>query len=248
MSLFRASTCLVLLSLSSSCSSINNMKASVGIDTSRHLINGNNLDNWEGDVQAFALVDESELHVKPGVTAGNLYTKESFTDFLLSFEFKLEAGGHSGIALRSAPPGGDSQSGDSGNSSKAREMFNAYDPAAAGGRSDLSQSAMEINLIDDYFADYSNLREWQYSGSLVGVKAARHGSLQPAGKWNSCTIQVKGRQVIVMINSLVICEADLDLDIAEGSFARGKGRKSGHIALSAPSRGITFRNIIVKDL
>ena len=248
MSLFRASACLVLLGLTSACSSFNSMQAAVGLDTSRHLLKDSKLDNWEGDVDAFVVIDENELQVKPGQTAGNLYTKERFTDFLLSFEFKLAAGGHSGIALRCAPPGGDSQSGDSGNSSKAREMFQAYDPASAGGRKDLSQSSMEINLIDDYFAEYSNLREWQYSGSLVGVKAARRGSLQPAGKWNSCTIQVKGRQLSVMINSLLICESDLDLDIAEGNFARGKGRTSGHIAISAPSRGITFRNLIVKDL
>ncbi|MEN9361135.1 MAG: hypothetical protein RL095_2670 [Verrucomicrobiota bacterium] len=248
MKLLRISACVALLSLSSACSSLNSSKAALGLDTTRHLFNGNNLDNWEGDTQAFVIVDGSELRVKTGVTAGNLYSKETFSDFLLTFEFKLEAGGHSGIALRSAPPGGDSQSGDAGSSSKAMELFRAYDPAAAAGRGDLSQSAMEINLIDDYFPEYADLREWQYSGSLVGVKAARRGSLQPAGKWNTCTIQVKGRQIAVMINSVVICESNLDMDIAEGNFARGKNRRSGHIALSAPSRGITFRNILVKDL
>ena len=69
----------------------------------RPLFNGRDLSGWEGDTKGY-IVEQGELVCKPG---GNLYTIESFDDFILRFEFKLTPGANNGLGIRMAPRSGD---------------------------------------------------------------------------------------------------------------------------------------------
>ena len=132
---------------------------------------------------------------------GNLFTEKEYADFILRFEFKLEAGSNNGIGIR-APYEGDA----------------AY-------------MGMEIQVLDDTAEKYANLQPFQYHGSVYGVTAAKRGALKPVGEWNVEEISAIGRQIKVTLNGKVITESDLNsiTDAKTIQTHPGMLRERGHI-------------------
>jgi hypothetical protein len=75
------------------------------------LFNGQSLDNWttqhgEPVTRGWEIVD-GMIHLKPTTPrAGHIVTRQEFGDFRLSFEWKIAAGGNSGIKYRVRDYGG----------------------------------------------------------------------------------------------------------------------------------------------
>ena len=111
--------------------------------------------------------------------AGNLYTTKEYSDYILRFEFKLEAAANNGLALR-AP----------------LEGIPAY-------------ANLELQILDNSAKKYAKLKDYQYHGSLYKYKAAKRGFLKPLGEWNSQEVSIIGTQVKVILNGTLILEADL---------------------------------------
>lgn len=154
---------------------------------------------------------------------GNLFTEKEFEDFVLRFEFKLEAGANNGIGIR-APLDGD--------------------PAFLG---------MEIQILDEAAAGRSQWGKQlpeQFHGSIYEVVAARKGALKPPGQWNKQEITARGRHIKVVVNGTTILDTNLNTVADPLTIAKHPGlfRDRGHIGLLGHNDYVEFRNLWVKEL
>ena len=129
--------------------------------------------------------------VCPADGGGNLFTEKEYSNFVFRFEFMLTAGANNGIGIR-APYEGDA----------------AY-------------KGMEIQILDDSDAMYKGknpavpnsmyLRPEQYHGSVYDAIPARTGYRKPLGEWNEEEITANRRRITVILNGVIILDADLDM-------------------------------------
>lgn len=191
------------------------------------LFNGKDATGWiYGGTEAAPAKSGKGYQVKDGVLfctkedGGNLYTEKEYANFVLRFEFKLEANSNNGIAIR-APRVGDA----------------AY-------------QGIELQVLDDSGSDYQTLQPYQYHGSVYGVVAAKRGAQKPVGEWNTQEVVVDGRHIKVTLNDKVIVDTNLDevKDAKVLKEHPGLARKSGHIGFLGHGTRVEFRNIRIKEL
>lgn len=186
------------------------------------LFDGSNLDNWIGNTKDYTIVNK-ELVIQPNEgSGGNLFTRETYGDFVFRFEFKLTEGANNGLGVR-APLEGDA----------------AY-------------QGIEIQILDDTADIYKDLKPYQYHGSLYGIMAAKRGYLKPIGEWNYEEVQVKGDHFKVILNGTTILDGSIADAKANGTLDGenhpGIFRNSGHIGFLGHGSKVSFRNIRVKKL
>ncbi|MDQ6632397.1 MAG: DUF1080 domain-containing protein [Verrucomicrobiota bacterium] len=151
---------------------------------------------------------------------GNLFTEKEYEDFILRFEFRLEAGSNNGIGIR-APYEGDA----------------AY-------------LGMEIQVLDDTTKKYGTLRPEQHHGSIYDVVAAKVGFQKPVGEWNVEEITAQGRHIKVVLNGTTITDANLNDVADSEILQRHPGlfRERGHIGFLGHNDYVEYRNLRVKEL
>ncbi|MFZ4261169.1 family 16 glycoside hydrolase [Sphingobacterium sp. HJSM2_6] len=186
------------------------------------LFDGTNLDKWT-ETAAYDITNDGSIRSNPDTEHGtNLYTKEQYTDFVYRFEFKLTPGANNGVGIRT-PMGVDA----------------AY-------------NGMEIQILDDGADVYKDLQPYQYHGSVYGIIAAKRGSLNPVGEWNTEEIRVQGNKIKITVNGKVIVDGDLAAATKSGSVDKkdhpGLFNKSGHIGFLGHGTEVFLRNIRVKKL
>lgn len=183
-----------------------------------HLFDGKTLDGWQGAVDGY--VPENGILVCKEKGGGNLFTTKEYSDFILRFEFKLEANGNNGVAIRTPLKG---------------------NPAYAG---------MEIQILDDSGSQYQNLKPYQYHGSIYGLVPAKRGFLKPVGEWNCEEIFCRGSHVKVTLNGTVIVDADLATidEPMDGRDHPGLKRDKGYLGWAGHGARVEFRNIRIKEL
>ncbi|MDN5201779.1 DUF1080 domain-containing protein [Fulvivirgaceae bacterium BMA10] len=186
------------------------------------LFNGSNLDGWQGNKTDY-LVEGNEIVIRPKQGGhGNLYTEKEYGDFNFRFEFQLTPGANNGLGIR-APLEGDA----------------AY-------------LGMELQILDNTAAIYSNLKDYQYHGSVYGVIPAKRGYLKPVGQWNSEEVIVQGSRVKVILNGTVIVDGDIKEASKNGTMDHsdhpGLKRDKGYIGFLGHGSVVKFRNIRIKDL
>ena len=188
------------------------------------LFNGTDLTGWAGSVKGYVVEDGKRICKKKG--GGQLYTKRDYANFIIRCDFKLEAGGNNGLAIRN-PPGGHA----------------AY-------------QGMELQILDDDHKRYAKLQPYQYHGSIYGVVPAKRGHLKPAGEWNTQEVTADGTKTKVVLNGVAIVDADLQpfVDGADTPDHKGiKGhpglkRAAGRIGFMGHGARVEFRGIRVKEL
>lgn len=193
--------------------------ASRGERTFRPLFNGKNLDGWTGSTNGYLVREGGVLMCDPR-SGGNLLTKETFSDFVLRFEFKLPPAGNNGLAIRTPLEG---------------------NPAYEG---------IELQIIDNTAEKFADLQTYQYHGSIYGVVPAFRGYQRPIGEWNFEEVWCKGSQITVRLNGTTIVDADvskIDKPI-DGSEHPGLSRSSGHIGFMGHGDAVEFRNIHISEL
>ncbi len=165
--------------------------------------------------------EESKIVLYPDRGSGNLYTEKEFSDFILRFEFKLTPGANNGLGIRTPLTG------------------------------DAAYEGMEIQILDDSAADYKDLKEYQYHGSIYGVVPAKRGYLKPVGEWNSEEVIAKGRRITVNLNGVTIVDADIDQAgtpaTIDGRDHPGLKREKGHIGFLGHGYRVEFCKIRIKD-
>lgn len=183
------------------------------------LFDGKSLKGWAnvGGSEGNWLVRDGLL-ITRGEGGGWLSTEKEYRDFEISLEYKLQAGGNSGVFIRSPHTG---------------------DPAYTG---------IEIQILDDNDDRYKDLRPFQYCGSVYGVIAAKRGSTNGPGEWNRMTIRAAGSRITVSLNGQTIVDGDLKDHPEAAAEHPGIQRDRGFIGLQSHSEPVEFRNITLKSL
>ena len=188
------------------------------------LIVGTDLSGWtvhEGKSSAWRREGDTIRCISS--TGGWLRSNAVYSDFVLRLEYRIQAGGNTGIGLR-APASGN--------------------PTFTG---------LEIQLLDDGAAKYADLRADQYTGSIYyQVAASKKAKLQPVNEWNQCEICCLGDEVTVRINGEIVNQVRLN-DRQQEKNSQGVHLLSqrppiGHLALQSHSTQVDFRKIEVQDL
>jgi len=195
----------------------------------RALFDGTSLDAWRGykadKVPAGWRIADRTLAKDTNV--GDLVSKDEFGDFDLELEWKLSAGGNSGILYRGT-----------------EEYDHIY------------WSAPEYQLLDDAKAPDGTSRLTS-AGAAYAIYPSPPGHLKPAGEWNTTRIVAKGAHVEHWLNGVKLLEYELWSPDWESKVKASKfkdypnyGRaKKGHLALQGDHDGaLAFRNIRVKEL
>jgi hypothetical protein len=155
---------------------------------------------------------------------GDIITDRSFRDFELSLEWRLEAGGNSGVFYR-----------------------------AAEGEEWVYHSAPEMQVLDDDgHPDGAN--PLTSAGSDYGLYPAPRGVVHPVGEWNQARVLVRGSHVEHWLNGTRIVEYELgspdwEARVAESKFVEwpAYGRAAeGHIGLQDHGDPVWYRNIKVR--
>ncbi len=148
----------------------------------RSLFNGTDLAGWEGAGADAALcwrVAEGELFCT-GAKGPWLRSVDEFDDFNLRLDYKLKAGGNSGVFLRVAQNGAHRDPGE----------------------------GVEIQVLDDRAERYRKLKPYQYTGSVYGIAAAQQHVGRDPGVWNALEIDCRGTRYRLTHNGVVIVDVD----------------------------------------
>lgn len=197
------------------------------VNTER-LFNGENLDGWSHVLVGDGVKKEDVWSVQDGVLVckgqplGYLFTKESYQDFTLSFEWRWPEGkepGNSGVLLRiTGEPKGFMPSCVEAQlkNGSAGDIWGFFGAKVAG------ESARMVEV-----KDHKDL------GNFNGVKGMKVLE-KPSGEWNKYEIKVSGGDLELKINGEVVNRAS-GLDV-----------RPGPIGFQSEGAEIHFRNIELK--
>lgn len=195
----------------------------------QNLLAGDSLAGWRNyksdEVSAGWEVKDGILH-RSGKRAGDLITREQFTDFELELEWRVETGGNSGIFFHATED--------------HRYIF---------------MSAPEVQILDDnhHKDGASTLTS---AGANYGLHPAPRGVVKSAGAWNKVRLRVVGDSVTQWLNDQQIVSYQLGSDdweqrVANSKFKRwpdyGQAR-GGHIGLQDHGDPVAFRNIRIRAI
>ena len=146
------------------------------------LFDGTSLAGWEGGGQpaelCWKVADGTILCT--GEKGPWLRSKEQHGDYNLRLEYKLKAGGNSGVYIR-VPESGNHHGNGAG---------------------------IEVQVLDDADGRYRTIKPYQYTGSLYAIApATKHVGLAP-GEWNKLEINCKVTKYHVIHNGVTIVAAD----------------------------------------
>lgn len=148
----------------------------------RPLFDGTSLAGWEGGGQpaekCWKVADGTI--VCTGEKGPWLRSMEQHGDFNLRLEYKLKAGGNSGVYIR-VPEDGDHHGDGAG---------------------------IEVQTLDDAAEKYKTLKPYQYTGSLYAIAPATTHVGRPPGEWNRLEINCRGTKYHVIHNGVTIVAAD----------------------------------------
>ena len=180
---------------------------------SRPLFNGMDLTGWNG--QNYIVEDGAIVSTPKG---RNLVTEETFTNYILEFEFKLPPAGNNGLGIHYP------------------------------GEGDGAYTGMELQILDNTAKKYAKLKDYQFHGSLYTLQAAKREGLKAVGEWNQQKVTVNGSSVIVVLNGVEILNANLDELAKAHPKHKGVLRRSGHIAFLGHGNKVAFRNIRIAEI
>jgi hypothetical protein len=183
------------------------------------IFNGRDFKGWDGALEGYQIEDGALLS-RPD-KGGVIHTDQDYENFSVRFEYRLPAGGNSGLAIR-YPGSGDT----------------AYVGMA------------EVQVLDDSAERYAELDERQYNGSAYGMVAAERGYLREVGEWNFEEVTVDGSTIKVELNGTVILDTDLSVitKLMQDRPHPGKDRTTGAFGFAGHRSPVAFRHISLKTL
>lgn len=209
------------------------------------LFDGRDLEKWHGNTAAYVPIDGNIYVTAQYGGTGNLYTKKTYSDFILRFEFFFDAPAvNNGIGIRTGK-------GVTG-------VDAAYD-------------GMEIQVLDHddpvyqgHPFGYKGLRPYQNHGSVYGVAPSKHIDFGPIRQWHTEEIKAVGDRIIVTVDGEVINDVDIR-EACQGHNVAPDGsdhnpytvdhnnhpglfNKEGYISFCGHGPGVKFRNVRVLDL
>jgi len=198
------------------------------------LYDGKNLDQWrtfKGDAPSTKwTITADALHFNPKANGprGDLMTKDTYENFELALEWKIQNCGNSGI------------------------IFNII---ADGNFDDVWETGPEMQILDNVCHPDTRYPTHR-AGDLYDLIECSYSTVKPAGSWNKIMIKSMNGEVDFWMNGYKVVEFTMHDDnwkkmIADSKFhempAFGTA-KSGHIALQDHGDNVWFRNIKIKKL
>lgn len=182
------------------------------------IFNGRDFSGWKGELENYEVIDGAFV-CKQG-KGGTVFTEKQYSDFISRTEFKLPAGGNSGLALRYPGKG-----------------FPHLD-------------GLELQVLDSEDPKYAKLDPRQYHGSVYGLVPAHRGYLRPNGEWNFQQVTMRGSKIKVELNGFTILDADLSevKESKDGPVPPGATVKTGHFGFAGHHDPVAFRNISMREL
>jgi Domain of Unknown Function (DUF1080) len=178
----------------------------------RSLFNGKDLTGWKGEGY---IVEDGAIVCTPD--GKNLVTEQTFSSYVLEFDFKLPPGGNNGLGIHYP------------------------------GTGDGAYTGMELQILDNTDPKYHDLKEYQFHGSLYTLAPAKKSGLKPVGEWNHERVSVLGSAVIVNLNGEVILQANLDTLSEANPKHEGVKRRAGHLAWLGHGDRVSFKNIQILE-
>jgi hypothetical protein len=170
--------------------------------------------------------------VAGGNEGGDIVTRETFSDFELSVDFRITPGANSGI-----------------------KYFVDADPA----KGPISSIGLEYQILDD--ARHPDAKQGQNGNRTLGsvydlFPAVDTKPTKPTGEWNTARIVSRGAHVEHWLNGTKIVEYDRFTEPFRSQVKASKYQtlsgfgewKKGHILLQDHSDEVHFRNIKVRAL
>lgn len=201
------------------------------------LFNGENLDNWKAynaDEITQWKIEDNAIAFSP--TEGregsqNLISKDKYTNFELSLEYKIAEGGNSGIMWG------------------VQEDEKFGEPYLTG---------PEIQVLDNERHPDGKNGPIRQTGALYDMSEPSEDVTKPAGEWNEMTLRInyEENQGTVILNGSQVNQFPLHGEewnkLVENSKFKewesfGKER-TGHIALQDHGDKVWYRNIKIKEL
>ncbi|MCE2961149.1 MAG: DUF1080 domain-containing protein [Akkermansiaceae bacterium] len=179
----------------------------------RSLFNGKDLSGWKGDGY---VVEDGAISCTP--KGKNLITEETFSNYVLEFDFLLTPGANNGLGIHYP------------------------------GTGDGAYTGMEIQVLDNTAEKYKNLKEYQFHGSIYTLAPAKKSGLKPVGEWNHQRVTVNGSKVQVILNGETILDVDLEELSKKDPKHEGAKRRSGHIGWLGHGDKVSYKNIQIADL
>ncbi|MEE8165966.1 MAG: DUF1080 domain-containing protein, partial [Myxococcota bacterium] len=177
------------------------------------------------DVSALGLIWN---HINPFSTAAiDLMTRERFSDFELSIDWKISSGGNSGI------------------------FYLVPDEEAS-----LAWTyGLEMQVLDDDRHSDGKI-EMHRAGDLYDLKASTRRAAKPVGDWNTARIRVEGNHIEHWLNGEKVVEITRGStewkrahDASKFADTEGHGlAKSGHITFQDHGDVVWYRNIKIREL
>lgn len=207
------------------------------------LFDGTNTDKWRGYCsEAFPqgwVIEDGALKVQgsgrgEAGSGGDIITKEKFSNFELSLEWKVSEGGNSGIFYL------------------ARER-------CSDNKAPIWQSSPELQILDNERHPDAKLGKDgnRQAGSLYDLIPANPQNAKPAGEWNQVTIMVYKGTVVHTQNGENVLEYHLWTEdwnnmVKNSKFASYEDflnvAQEGHIGLQDHGDDVWFRNIKIRRL
>ena len=178
----------------------------------RSLFDGKTLEGWIGEGY---VVENGAIVCTP--EGKNLTSKQTFSNYILEFEFKLPPGGNNGLGIHYP------------------------------GNGDAAYTGMELQILDNADAKYAALQDTQFHGSIYTLAAAKKSGLKPAGEWNQQRVSLLGSGLMIELNGEIILRANLDDLAARHPSHEGVKRRSGHIAWLGHGDRVAFKNIRIQE-
>lgn len=174
-------------------------------------------------------LDASRKEAGKVVNGGDLVTDHSYENFQLQLEWKLAAGGNSGIIFL------------------VEEDLSRYERSW--------QSGPEMQLLDNQGHPDGHLPR-RRSGDLYDLIAAGEDANKPVGEWNKTEINCLNGQLQIFLNQIRIISAQLwtpdwQALIQQSKFKSYEGfgtYKRGRIALQDHGHPVWFRHIRIRHL
>ncbi|MEE2723986.1 MAG: family 16 glycoside hydrolase [Verrucomicrobiota bacterium] len=187
-----------------------------------NLFNGKDLQGWEGiggDASKNWEVKNGTLSCTGGPGAQWIATKEEFSNFDLTMDFKLPENGNSGVFIRAPKKG---------------------TPYVDG---------IEIQLLDDAGEKWKNLKPNQFTGSIYAALAPSHRATKKAGEWQNIRIKCVDEKCLVWVNNDKVIDTDLTKIAKEhGKKIPGLSRTKGRIGVQNHGDRVYFKNIKLKEV
>ena len=201
------------------------------------LFDGTNFDQWKGygidEMHPEWTIENDAMVFTPGEEGGkNIITKDTFTNFALSLEWKISEAGNSGIFW---------------GVHESKAFKEAY------------ETGPEIQVLDDAKHPDSFVGEGRHkAGALYDMIRAPEGLVHPAGEWNLVELEVNHKTNLAQLKlngkdalSFPVHGEQWDAMVANSKFKDWKGFgkfSTGHIGLQDHSDKVWFRNIKIKKI